>query len=516
MKVKFLISTLFITFLSINLFAQFGFLDSTFATNGIYTSGSTALSQFETNDIYGLSNGESYSVTSYYDGTSYSSYVRKLKADGTVDNTFGSNGIYTIPNGSVFNIQLKRIHRTADGKLLVAGNCTSSSDPSSAQRTYVAKVLADGSGLDNAFGTNGATNDTWGNSGSHKTNLTDLNVRFNGKIVLTGDGYDAGINRTCPVIMQLNADGTLDNSFGFIGVYKINTISAHDTYSNCAHEDGSGNFYVAGYSAEANIQGIVFKVNPTGSGLVTTYNSVGYNYPSSGYINDIEVNGSNYYFVGNKVVAGTSILFVIQQNQHGVKRASFASNGVFELSASQSAFGQRIHVRDENEVVVAGNIRNSSLQPNFLLLRLDSAGVLDNTFGMNGSLQVDITPNEDDELNGLFLTSNGTIFTCGEANDKIGITRHSFSVATSISSLAHEQSVEIFPNPFSQSIRLKTSIQDLKTLRLLDLTGKLIYQKELKAHIETIALPNMPRGMYIIQLYNRKQQLLRTQKIQKV
>lgn len=89
-------------------------------------------------------------------GTTSISAVSKLKMvrlqpNGKIDSTFGTNGITVVERGNQSMIQFRDVQIYPDGKILIAGNFTvNAANP----RGTVVRLTANGS-LDNSFGTNG-------------------------------------------------------------------------------------------------------------------------------------------------------------------------------------------------------------------------------------------------------------------------------------------------------------------------------------------------------------------------
>lgn len=102
-----------------------------------------------------------------------SCYLVRLKADATLDSSFGTNsgGYLAVPD-----LRINRIARLPDGRILCAGM--------SNEHFALARVLNDGKGIDTAFGNKGniATNV----SGGHYERIYALALQADGKIVAAG------------------------------------------------------------------------------------------------------------------------------------------------------------------------------------------------------------------------------------------------------------------------------------------------------------------------------------------
>lgn len=72
-----------------------------------------------------------------------------------------------------------------------------------------------------------------------------------------------------------------------------------------------------------------------------------------------------------------------------------------------------------------------------------------------------------------------------------------------IREVASDKNIEIYPNPFTNTIYVKRiSIKRLHKIRLLDLNGKLVFAKDNISN-NYIDLPELPKGVYIIQLVHK-------------
>jgi uncharacterized delta-60 repeat protein len=124
--------------------------------------------------------------------------------DGNFDNSFGSGGTVLVDFGSDSFASADAIQ--PDGKIVVVGN----SGPNATQDFAVTRLLANGN-VDGSFGGSGRVLiDAGGDDFGH-----DVALQPDGKIVVAGNfGDDAGVAR-------LNADGTLDTSFGSGGKARV-------------------------------------------------------------------------------------------------------------------------------------------------------------------------------------------------------------------------------------------------------------------------------------------------------
>ncbi|MCE2865182.1 MAG: hypothetical protein LW804_06175, partial [Cryomorphaceae bacterium] len=147
---------LFITcialFYVLNLFGQApGSLDPSFATIGYASYGPVASNYMDNaQDIVTLPNGKMVYCGTSGLTSSLGMVVVRLNCNGTIDNTFGTNGyhLYNSPGGSSFAYDLELL---PNGQLLVAG---ATSITAANPRFTMFKLNSDGT-LDQTFGVNG-------------------------------------------------------------------------------------------------------------------------------------------------------------------------------------------------------------------------------------------------------------------------------------------------------------------------------------------------------------------------
>lgn len=136
----------------------------------------------------------------------------RFNADGTLDSTFGTNGLAVIEleDCAVGYSIIKQV----DGKYVVAGFAEGQS--------FVVRVNSDGT-IDTTFGINGATIIEIGNSSF----LRGSDFQSTEKIVVAG--YSEG---QC-LIARLNTDGSIDTTFGSSGI-TLNKFGTHNVLFDIA------------------------------------------------------------------------------------------------------------------------------------------------------------------------------------------------------------------------------------------------------------------------------------------
>jgi uncharacterized delta-60 repeat protein len=243
-----------VLFLSISVastvaFAQAGQLDTTFADNGIFSdnfSGVTGSANAVLIQPDGkiLAGGQTGTANS----TGAKGVVVRLNTNGTLDTSFGTGGSVMVDFG-VLNDLLTGLALQPDGKILVAGsgfaggsgqlvrlNANGSFDNTFGTDGFVAlfpetpggfvlqpdgNILLEGSTFTSNFGnvsqlqrynSNGTLDTTFGTDGAVPTlGLGNISLLPSGKVVITSGGLSSG------TLARYNGNGSLDTTFGISG-----------------------------------------------------------------------------------------------------------------------------------------------------------------------------------------------------------------------------------------------------------------------------------------------------------
>jgi len=168
--------------------------------------------------------------------------VARYNTDGTLDAGFGTGGKLLLAPGGFGDDRANSVRIKPDGKIIVAGI----SDNDSGYDVVAIQLNVDGS-FDGTFGTTGVAVIPFGGSDWTQPSLA---LQPDGKIVIGVDNTDATTPRV--KVIRLNADGSLDNSFGTAGIGTSNATPGNDDESAVRTLFlADGGIAVAGY-AEAS------------------------------------------------------------------------------------------------------------------------------------------------------------------------------------------------------------------------------------------------------------------------
>jgi uncharacterized delta-60 repeat protein len=192
-------------------------------------------------------------------------FQTNIFAAGIIDQTFGSNGTLNLNFGNQTNAVDTDVK--TDGKIVVAGTVANAI---SGKDIFVARYNQNGS-LDTTFGTNGVTITV--------TNLdetiNDLEIQPDGKIVLVGrQQVFEGVTTIFDfLVVRYNSNGQLDSTFGNNGFVTVNQNQADVLDKTAVQADGK--IVVVGNTVESVKKRVILRLNANGS-LDSTFGSGGF------------------------------------------------------------------------------------------------------------------------------------------------------------------------------------------------------------------------------------------------
>jgi uncharacterized delta-60 repeat protein/uncharacterized repeat protein (TIGR01451 family) len=362
-------------------------LDLSFGVNGI---------QIVDSDMYGTSMAIQYDgklvVAGHRNSPSYGADVAvvRLNSDGSLDTSFSSDGIVTtdFAYGNDFG---RSVAIQADGKIVVAGQ---NYDPYYDQNFALVRYNSDGS-LDYSFGNSGTVTTNISTDLYGVWGLTDrgssLAIQQDGKIVVAGSAWDENDGWDFAVV-RYNSDGSLDTSFHGDGKLTTDFDYGYDIGRFVAIQS-DGKIVVAGSSVDpyGNIRFALVRYQSNGSldtsfgewGIVTTHmDSRGHSDISLAIQPDEKIivvgqtwNEYNYDFA------------VVRYNSNGSLDTSFDGDGkVFTDFDYSDNFPKSVVIQPDGKIVVAGYSEHPYHEPNFAVVRYNSDGSLDTSFGEWGGV----------------------------------------------------------------------------------------------------------------------------------
>ena len=308
---------------------------------------------------------------------------------------------------------------TSDGRLVMAGYTHNGAN----NDLLVMRFLADGS-PDPSFG-NGQGYVVFGGRGDQMA--LGLALQGDQKIVVTGRTSASGGNDV--LTLRLNADGSLDTSFGQGGI-AIYSGGAGGTDTGRAVEImPDGHILVAGeFSNGANKDAVVLRYLADG-GLDTSFGQGGMaSYAGKGRTDDwafdlaLQSDG-RILVTGGASPGQTEDIMLWRLNPNGSTDETFGSGGMATWAGPGGLrdYGNAIAMDPQGRILVAG-ADDDGQSYNIVLLAFLEDGGIDPTFGRGGAAQYASAASGYDYAWGLAVEADGRILVSGVGAGEFGET----------------------------------------------------------------------------------------------
>lgn len=472
---------------------------------------------------------------------------------GSLDNTFGNDGIVLTDLASSLEFEefhVKSVLTDNNNEIYVTGYIEKENNDTD---IFIIKYNEAGE-LDSEFGNNGIR---LYNLGEIREQINFAALQQNGKIVLVG--RQSGEFTSYCMVMKINSDGSLDDSFANNGIF----LTESQTGVSVAM-DSQNNYYVLGFSAENDYKYFTFKLNESGE-LDEDFGDMGYKVITVGdYDYPVEIKlfndhvflygesefdsfTENLYFApvliklnldgsfdedfgvegivvkpidqvsqfvatsmeinetGSIFISGMPILqnkydfYVASFNQDGSVNANFGVEGAVVIDINSSHDMGWDLLLHEQSPILAGHTTLDSVS-DFTLLKFDLNGNLSENFGENGIVKTDLNNNSIDWARFSTLYQMNKAIVAGTSDEKIGIVRYWITNPLEVEDISIESKVQIAPNPTSNSFVINGLSQAQNKVEILDLTGKIIQEFKSVQNNQTLNLGAITKGTYIIKI----------------
>lgn len=282
------------------------------------------------------------------------SYMARLNADGSVDESFHAQASYWVRNMSL----------QPDGKIVIGGFFTS---VSGVPRNLIARLNSDGS-LDSTFnpGTGARDSMAAGIDGNNNPFVMWTAVQPDGKILITGN-FKTYNGISAMGFVRLNSDGTRDTSFDIGG--GLNSWGRHILVMP------NGQILLSGwFSAYKNKWcNRIARINPDGSP----------DFSFNPYFGDHTAIYSTALVANDKIIAAGHSL-----NQEGLflrEMARLNPDGTFDETfiGQTNEKTESAVIQSDGKVIVGGYFTRANGTPRSKLARFHPDGALDTSFGAN-------------------------------------------------------------------------------------------------------------------------------------
>lgn len=370
----------------------------------------------------------------------------RANADGSVDTSFGDNGIVTVFIDD-YDALANDVMLQPDGKIIVVGHA----NVNNAGEDMAAIRLNEDGSLDDTFGVNGVVaniNDVCGVASANCALQSD------GKILVSGYGSTQGDHVFC--LMRLNDDGTLDNAFNDDGI-QITGVSGFYNHAQSILVQPDGNILLAGYAGQT---------------------------------------------------AGAVSFAMVRYTPTGNLDATFGVNGVFFSNiVSESDFINDICLQPDGKIIGCGYTQELNVGWDFIVFRLNSNGSFDSTFDDDGIVNTPFTET-DARAEAVALQTDGKIvvagYSQGSAKDLL-MARYN-GIPTAVEEGLYETEIlRAFPNPCSTELNMALSKDYLPAqITLINSLGQRCESVLMNKPHLNFSTQHLATGMYYIECLDDK------------
>lgn len=346
-------------------------------------------------------------INSQFEKLSISAIVR-YNADGSVDNTF---------SGDTQNFGFKFIYPNSaviqkDGKIVIAGQTkmlTGEDEYSTTSDIFVARYNDDGS-VDTGFGYHGIQSSDFG---ANNENVTSVKLQFDGKIVISGITFNGSNNDFALARYDINGDP--DSTFGNNGlkttdfgnsneIFSVLSISKDEKIIVVGNSDNN-NFAMARYNIDGSPDTTLSENGRFLQGFGAAYQG------QTSFTATAVQSDEKMIAVGTTWNGSNSDMIVVRYNTNGSLDTTFGDNGVKMVDFGVFKDGATsVAIQSNGKIVVAGFTSDQS-GSHFALFRLNKSGSFDSSFIINGSPEINRT--ELGRINALSLLNDGKILVAG-------------------------------------------------------------------------------------------------------
>lgn len=475
MKKITLFASVFISTLN---FAQTGDLNMAFSTDGAdiqfgtknLSRGSEVLVQ---NDGKIVVVGDTYTA-----GQGGDIHVYRYNADGTLDNTFGTNGVKNIAgNGSMITANCATLG--AGNKILIGG-----------RRDNVAQVIrlnSDGT-MDVSFDGDGVR--LTGFSNPHEFN--DIVELSNGSIVCLGVlSNSVGSDF---IIAKMTVSGNDDVTFGtsipgYVGIFFTNT-----SVGQALHVNDDNTLLVAGYCLGTDMiyDIAIAKISAAGNSLVSNFGTNGKLMMSVNPLVDNKAYTMQVLENSDILLGGISNSngLICKLDSLGTLKTNFNSTGYYTGSAG--SFIHDLKIINQNKIAAAGINMN-----HYDVFLFDTLGVVDADFTR------EVMPSSVEDFGEYFSVEsdgNENLYTVGGTQVSENITKtivanYSLVPNTAGISTLTMNNLSVYPNPSSGNVTIQSNFPT--AISLVDINGTVLLKSELVGSTQ-VDLSEFASGIYFI------------------
>ncbi len=335
--------------------------------------------------------------------------MERLNADGSLDSSFGSNGVVTTDFNKMSDSSTGHPVILADGRILLGGAATVNA--ADGTDFAVARYNPDGS-LDTSFGQGGKVTIDFQHG---LDRINKVLVQPDGRIIAMGGAYDATLKNLETAMVRLMPDGSLDPSFGIGGkLIGSFTVAGSSGEIEDAALMADGRIVVTG---ELGGSTFLARFMPTGA---PDPGFMGGSYRNTNMITSYRLAlaaDGGVYVIGDRDIGSGNLEWIIAKyGSGGQLDPAFGTVGgeaLMDFSPTPDV-PMDIAMLGNGSLLIAGYADSEAYSGryNMAMVKLTPAGQLDTSFGAGGRLVYDLSGSYDIAY-GMDVAPDGRILLSG-------------------------------------------------------------------------------------------------------
>ncbi len=325
---------------------------------------------------------------------------------GDLDPSFGSGGkVYALPTNFM---PAEDVAVQADGKLVLVG---STLGPDNSQDFAIVRLNANGS-PDTGFGNNGLVGIPFDATANEMA--TAVVIQSDGKIVVAGSvqfgspGWDFGV-------VRLNTNGTLDTTYNSpTGRVKVNFSGEDFAYDMIVQPDDK--VVITGTARPTpNKDLAIVRLTTTGALDSTFVGPAGRVFIDIGPGNEDEAIGLARQADGSLIMAGSTAgdFCLVRMTSAGAIDGTFGFGGAaITPVGTQNDRATSVAIQSDGKIVAAGTANSGSFDE-AAFVRYNTNGTTDSSFDSDGKVTYDVRAMNSDIINSVLVQGDGKIIGVG-------------------------------------------------------------------------------------------------------
>ena len=440
------------------------------------------------------------------DGGLVTSFAMRLLDDGSPDPGFTLDGLTLLPftgqSPYAYAVGLQ-----SDGGIIIGGLIY---DASMDGNAMVVRLRPDGE-LDEEFGEGGLVSLSY-NAEFGLQSAWAMEVMADDRIVLVGEEGENGL-----VCARLNADGSLDETFGNGGVALTGVPFSTGL---CVHVDNDGSVLAGGYRLQGNSDLMLARFDNTGV-LDPDFGTEGVaildlNGGETEFMHDVDLMSDGRIAVcGSRAFDGLDDQPAVAVfTADGQPDPSFGTGGMFFHPYNDPQWGQArsIVAQPDGKLLVCGFRAQTGGPANndFFLMRLLEDGSFDPAFADAGHVHTDVS-GAVDRAYAMTLAADGSIVVAGYGNGfgtESAFVRYVNDIGSGLPSTRPVITASFHPNPASTQVLVRSPVEGeaITGLEILCPDGRSVHRMTNTAGSGTSLTldipPSLCAGTYVLRIHS--------------